>query len=65
VTFTPKAPGLRIGAVVLRDNSKNVLGTTYLSGTGLGGLGVLVPGTVQRRTESQHRRTWTSRRGLS
>jgi len=46
VTFTPKAPGLRIGAVVLRDNSKNVLGTTYLSGTGLGGLGVLVPGNL-------------------
>ena len=46
VTFTPAAPGLRIGAVVLLDSSGNVLGTAFLSGTGLGGLGVLVPGNV-------------------
>jgi sugar lactone lactonase YvrE len=47
VTFTPAAPGLRIGAVVLLDINSNVLGTAYLSGTGLGGLGVLVPGAIQ------------------
>jgi len=46
VTFTPAAPGLRIGAVVLLDAAGNTLGTAYLSGTGLGGLGVLVPGNV-------------------
>jgi len=46
VTFTPTAPGVRIGAVVLLDNGSKVLGTAYLSGTGLGGLGVLVPGNV-------------------
>ena len=46
ITFTPANPGPRIGAVVLLDNSGNVLGATYLSGTGLGGLGVLVPGNV-------------------
>ncbi|MGA3373427.1 MAG: Ig-like domain repeat protein [Terracidiphilus sp.] len=46
VTFTPTSPGLRMGAVVLLDASKNVLATAYLSGTGLGGLGVLVPGNV-------------------
>ena len=46
VTFTPAAPGLRLGAVVLLDGSGNVLGTTFLSGTGLGGLGVLVPGNL-------------------
>jgi hypothetical protein len=46
VTFTPAAPGLRIGAVVLLDSSGNVLGTAYLSGTGLGGLGILVPGNI-------------------
>jgi sugar lactone lactonase YvrE len=46
VTFTPAAPGLRIGAVVLLDAGGNVLGTAFLSGTGLGGLGVLVPGNV-------------------
>jgi sugar lactone lactonase YvrE len=46
VTFTPVAPGLRIGAVVLLDSNSKVLGTAYLSGTGSGGLGVLVPGNV-------------------
>jgi len=40
VTFTPTAPGLRIGAVLLLDSGGNVLGSTYLAGTGLGGLGV-------------------------
>lgn len=46
VTFTPAAPGVRLGAVVLLDSGSNVLGTAYLSGTGLGGLGILVPGNV-------------------
>jgi hypothetical protein len=46
VTFTPTAPGVRMGAVVLLDVSNNVLGTAYLSGTGTGGLGVLVPGRI-------------------
>jgi sugar lactone lactonase YvrE len=46
VIFTPAAPGPRMGAVVLVDGNGNVLGTTYISGTGLGGLGVLVPGNV-------------------
>jgi len=46
VTFSPTTPGLRIGAVVLLDTNGAVLGTTFLSGTGLGGLGVLVPGNV-------------------
>jgi large repetitive protein len=46
VAFTPAAPGLRIGAVVLLDASSNVLGTAYLTGIGSGGLGVLVPGNV-------------------
>jgi hypothetical protein len=39
-------PGVRIGAVVLLDSSNGVIGTAFLSGTGLGGLGVLVPGNV-------------------
>src|ERR1035437_2259463 len=58
VTFTPAAPGARIGAVVLLDSSNNVLGTTYLSGTGLGGLGVLIPGNVT--TVAGVFRAWTS-----
>ena len=49
VSFTPAAPGLRLGAVVLVGTVggvKTVLGTAYLSGTGVGGLGVLVTGNV-------------------
>ena len=49
VTFTPAAPGLRLGAVVLVgtvSGNQAVLGTAYLSGTGTGGLGVLVTGNV-------------------
>jgi sugar lactone lactonase YvrE len=46
VTFTPAAPGLRLGAVVLLSSTNTVLGTAYLSGTGQGGLGVLVAGNV-------------------
>jgi sugar lactone lactonase YvrE len=44
VTFTPAVPGQRMGAVVVLDAGGNVLGTAYLSGTGLGGLGVFAPG---------------------
>lgn len=47
VTFTPSAPGVRPGAVVLADSSGNTLGIAYLTGTGLGGLGVFLPGTMQ------------------
>jgi large repetitive protein len=51
VTFTPAKPGLRLGAVVLvgtpsGGSGQSVLGTTYLSGTGVGGLGVLVDGNL-------------------
>ena len=49
VTFTPAEPGLRLGAVVLVGSVSGVntvLGTAYLSGTGTGGLGVLVTGNV-------------------
>jgi len=46
VTFTPSLPGLRIGAVVLLSSGGQVLGTGYISGTGLGGLGVLLPGNM-------------------
>jgi hypothetical protein len=47
VTFTPAYPGSRMGAVVLLDSSGNVLGTSYLIGSGAGGLGVVIPGTAQ------------------
>ncbi len=51
ITFTPAKPGLRLGAVVLVGTPSagwgpSVLGTAYLSGTGVGGLGVLVDGNL-------------------
>ncbi|MGA2755506.1 MAG: Ig-like domain repeat protein [Terracidiphilus sp.] len=51
ITFTPAKPGLRLGAVVLvgtpsGGSGQSVLGTAYLSGTGVGGLGVLVAGNL-------------------
>ena len=47
VTFTPSAPGTRPGAVVLADSSGNRIGVTYLTGSGSGGLGIFLPGTMQ------------------
>ncbi len=47
VLFKPAYPGNRTGAVVLLDSGGKVLGTTYLAGTGMGGLGALYPGTAQ------------------
>jgi hypothetical protein len=46
VTFTPAFPGIRLGAVVLIDSGNQVLGTAYISGKGVGGLAVLVPGNM-------------------
>jgi len=36
VTFAPQHPGKRWGAVLLEDNSGNVLATAHLAGTGIG-----------------------------
>jgi large repetitive protein len=47
INFTPVYPGVRSGAIVLVDSSNNVLATQHLSGTGIGSLGVMVPGTMQ------------------
>jgi hypothetical protein len=46
VAFMPKAPGLRLGAVELFDAGGNLLGEALISGTGTGGLAVLVPGNT-------------------
>jgi len=49
VAFTPAEPGLRLGAVVIVGTVggvNTVLGTAYFSGTGQGGLGILVAGNV-------------------
>ena len=46
VAFTPTAPGRRIGAVELFDAGGDLLGEALISGTGVGGLAVLVPGNT-------------------
>lgn len=46
VTFTPKYPGQRQGAVVLRDSGNAVLGSASVSETGIGSLGVFTPGVI-------------------
>jgi len=45
VTFAPLHPGLRYGAVLLKDASGNVLATAYLTGTGTGAQVLFPPGT--------------------
>ncbi|HXP10464.1 MAG TPA: hypothetical protein VN828_18320, partial [Acidobacteriaceae bacterium] len=45
VTFAPLDPGLRYGAVLLKDASGNVLATAYLTGTGTGAQILFPPGT--------------------
>lgn len=44
VIFTPASAGSRRGAILLTDASNNVLGTTFLSGTGNGPQIVFAPG---------------------
>ncbi len=46
VAFTPTAPGVRVGAVELFDAGGDLLGETLVSGAGVGGLAVLVPGNT-------------------
>jgi hypothetical protein len=47
VTFTPSAPGLRVGAIVLMDaDQQTIFGTAYIQGFGSGGLGVLIPANI-------------------
>lgn len=46
VSFSPLAPGIRMGAVVLWGTSGNVLSTAFISGTGLLPKAGFLPGTV-------------------
>ena len=51
IGFTPSFPGIRQGAVLLEQTDPStgattVLATTFVSGIGLGGLPVLVPGEI-------------------
>ena len=54
VTFSPKYPGARFGAVVLSDNHGNVIGTGYLEGTGIGAQTSFLPGTLASIPFSQN-----------
>ncbi len=46
VTFEPKYPGIRNGAVVVLSSSGTLLGSTLLSATATGSLSVLNPGEI-------------------
>lgn len=46
VSFRPKAPGTRLGAVVLMSSSGSVLGEQVLTGSGQGSLSVFTPATI-------------------
>ena len=46
VSFSPKYPGLRQDAVVVKDNTGSLLATAYLYGVGLGPQVAFVPGVV-------------------
>jgi streptogramin lyase len=52
VTFTPTLSGTRYGAVVLEDNSENVIATGYLQGTGVGPQVSFLPGVESILTTS-------------
>jgi sugar lactone lactonase YvrE len=47
VEFTPQFPGVRRGAVQVRDSGGNLLGQALVSGNASGGLAVLRPGVIQ------------------
>ena len=58
IVFAPAVPGVRVGAVVLLDQNGSVLGAALLSGIGMAGLAVLVPGNTV--TVAGVYRDWTS-----
>jgi CSLREA domain-containing protein len=44
-TFSPRFPGTRYGAAILKDNSGNTIATGYVQGIGLGPQATFLPGT--------------------
>jgi DNA-binding beta-propeller fold protein YncE len=46
VSFNPRYPGLRRGAVLLFDDSGKIIATRILSGSGIGSLSVMAPGAI-------------------
>lgn len=58
VTFRPQHTGTQYGAVVIKDNSGNVLATGYISGTGIGPMVNFPPGTQSVIANSNHPMAW-------
>lgn len=46
ISFSPKYPGARRGAILLLDQSGQIMATKILSGTGVGSLSVMAPGEI-------------------
>src|SRR5258705_12120502 len=46
VSFAPKYPGIRLGAILLIADDGHVMATQYLSAVGTGSLSVMVPGQI-------------------
>ena len=46
ISFVPKYPGLRLGAIVLLASDGHIMASQGLSGTGIGSLGVMAPGAI-------------------
>ena len=60
VSFSPQVPGMRTGAVLLKDNSGNTLATAYVYGTGTGPMVSFSPGTASTLAQA-----YTSGSGFS
>lgn len=54
VTFSPKYPGQRFGAVALYDSSSNPIGATWLAATATGPLSLFVPGIISTVAGDQY-----------
>jgi sugar lactone lactonase YvrE len=54
VTFTPKVPGTRMGAIVITDGGGNVLATEYIAGMGTGPQAVFLPGVQSTVVSGYH-----------
>ena len=46
ISFGPKAPGTRLGAVILMSGTGSILGEQVITGSGQGSLGVFTPATI-------------------
>lgn len=54
VSFSPKYPGVRFGAVVILDTNRAIMGSQKISGIGQGPLSVMAPGQITTLAGSGH-----------